>query len=458
MPQSARAVFDRVQRQRACKESARVRVTRTVCVALILVASVPVLIGWIVPAVGNYLPVGWDNMKANTALWILMSLSALLLTEPARSRRQRALGVLIAVALTLMTAVSVLQFMDINLFRVDTILAPDPTSMVPGRPSLQACVGFFLMGIGACALGWRMAKLADTMAMLLLLFLLSFVGSTFFAQDGIPGWSLSHQLAHHSFFCACLLAFLFALRRTEPGSIFHIFRERGMGGRTARMAAPAALIFPFALSAFRELMIRLNLLTVNYAVALAPALTALLALLFVLLVARLNRDLETALHDLSLRDELTGVYNRRGFNLLAEQAFHEAQRSHTGFSVIFLDMDDLKVVNDTAGHDGGSRMLQQMAKELRHAFRITDIVGRVGGDEFVVAAKATQGELLHGLQRLHDAASAHSTQAFRLSFSYGMASLEQPSDTLAGLIQQADARMYATKRKKKGDSGIHMRA
>jgi len=121
-------------------------------------------------------------------------------------------------------------------------------------------------------------------------------------------------------------------------------------------------------------------------------------------------------------------------------------------------MDDLKVVNDTVGHDDGSRMLQQMAKELRHAFRLTDIVGRVGGDEFVVAAKATQGELLHGLQRLHDSASAHSTQAFRLSFSYGIASMEQPSDTLAELIQQADAKMYATKRKKKGDSGLHMRA
>lgn len=434
------------------------RVTRTVCAALILVVSVPVLIGWLIPAVGSHLPVGWNNMKANTSLWILMSVGALVLTEPGRSKRLHTTGVLLATVLTLMTAVSALQFMDINLFPVDTLLAPDPTGIIPGRPSLQACVGFFLIGVGICALGWRMAKLADTMAMLLLLFLLSFVGSTFFTRDGTPGWSLSNQLAHQSFFCACMLAFLFALRRTEPGGIFQIFRERGVGGRTARLAGPAALIFPFALSALRELMIRLNLLTINYAIAIAPAITALLALLFVLLVSRLNRDLETALHDLSLRDELTGLYNRRGFNLLAEQAFHEAQRSKSGFSVIFLDMDDLKIINDTAGHDDGSRMLQQMAKELRHAFRITDIVGRVGGDEFVVAAKASQGEILHGLQRLHDAASAHTRQTFRLSFSYGVASMQHSTDTLAELIQQADARMYETKRKKKGDSGPHMRA
>ncbi|MEK6397830.1 MAG: GGDEF domain-containing protein, partial [Terriglobus sp.] len=444
--------------QRAHEESARVRATRTLCAALILLASVPVLLGWVIPPLGNHLPVGWNNMKANTALWILMGLGAVVLTEPARSRRSHTIGILLAVALTLMTAVTALQFMDVNLFRVDTLLASDPGGTVPGRPSLQACVGLFLIGVGTCSLGWRMAKLADTIAMLLLLFLLSFVGSTFFTREGIPGWSLSNQLARQSFFCLCLLAFLFALRRTERGGIFQIFRERGIGGRTARLAGPAALIFPFALSAFRELMIRFHLLSVNYAIALAPAVTALLALLFVLLVARLNGDLETALHDLSLRDELTGLYNRRGFNLLAEQAFHEAQRNHSGFSVIFLDVDDLKVINDTAGHDDGSRMLQQMAKELRHAFRITDIVGRVGGDEFLVAAKATQGELLHGLQRLQEAASSLAPQSFRLNFSYGIATMEQPGDTLASLIQRADARMYEIKRMKKGDSGPRMRA
>lgn len=62
------------------------------------------------------------------------------------------------------------------------------------------------------------------------------------------------------------------------------------------------------------------------------------------------------------------------------------------------------------------------------------------------------------MQRLNDAASSRTKQTFQLSFSYGIASMEHPTDTLAALIQQADARMYETKRKKKGDSGPHMRA
>lgn len=340
------------------------------------------------------------------------------------------------------------------------MLAPDPYGRVPGRPSLQASIGFLLMGVALCTLGGRTRRtlrVADGMAMLLILFLLSFVGSIFFTTEGSPGWSLKRQLAPETFLCLCLLTALVALRRTEPGGIFHIFRERGMGGKTARLAGPAALAFPFVLSGLREVMIRFHLLTTNYAIAFAPAVTAVLALLFVMLLARRNRDLETALHDLSLRDELTGVYNRRGFHLLAEQAFREALRASSGFSVIFLDVDDLKVINDTAGHDDGSRLLQRMAKELHHAFRLTDIVGRIGGDEFLVAAKATQSEILHAIQRLHDATSVTSEEEFPLRFSYGIASRETMSDTLTDLIQQADARMYETKRRRKGESGTHLR-
>lgn len=399
-------------------------------------------------------------MKANTALLILMSLASLLATERSRSNWMKMVGFVLGLGVFVLAGLTVLQFADINLLPVNTMLAPDPYGKFPGRPSLQASIGFVLMGAALCTLGGRARRtlqVADAMAMLLLLFLLSFVGSTLFSSGESPGWSLKRQLAPETFVCLCLLTVLVALRRMEPGGIFHIFRERGMGGRTARLAAPAALAFPFVLSGLREVMTRFHLLAANYVIAFAPAVTAVLALLFVMLLARRNRDLETALHDLSLRDELTGVYNRRGFHLLAEQAFREAVRASSGFSVIFLDVDDLKLINDTAGHDDGSRLLQRMAKELHHAFRLTDIVGRIGGDEFLVAAKATQSEILHAIQRLHDATFVASNEEFPLRFSYGIASLETATDTLTDLIQLADARMYETKRRRKGESGSHPR-
>lgn len=425
-----------------------------------MLVAFPVLLGWVLPDTAKFVPAGWMAMKANTALLILMSLASLLATERSRPSWMKMVGVVLGLAVFVLAGVTALQYADIHLFEVNTMLAPDPYGRVPGRPSLQASIGFLLMGVALCTLGGRTRRtlrVADGMAMLLILFLLSFVGSIFFTTEGSPGWSLKRQLAPETFLCLCLLTALVALRRTEPGGIFHIFRERGMGGKTARLAGPAALAFPFVLSGLREVMIRFHLLTTNYAIAFAPAVTAVLALLFVMLLARRNRDLETALHDLSLRDELTGVYNRRGFHLLAEQAFREALRASSGFSVIFLDVDDLKVINDTAGHDDGSRLLQRMAKELHHAFRLTDIVGRIGGDEFLVAAKATQSEILHAIQRLHDATSVTSEEEFPLRFSYGIASRETMSDTLTDLIQQADARMYETKRRRKGESGAHLR-
>ncbi|MEZ2348862.1 GGDEF domain-containing protein [Terriglobus sp. RCC_193] len=431
----------------------------------VMLVAFPVLLGWVLPDTAQFVPSGWMAMKANTALLILMSLASFLCTERDRSRWMKRFGFVAGVAVFVLAGATALQFTDVylfpvNTFPINTMLAQDPYGTIPGQPSLQASIGFLLMGVALCALSGqahRTLRVADVMAMLLILFLLSFVGSIFFAREGSPGWSLKNQIAPGTFVCLCLLTLLVALRRTEPGGIFHIFRERGIGGKTARLAGPAALAFPFVLSGLREVMIRFHLLAANYAVAFAPAVTAVLALLFVLLLARRSRDLETALHDLSLRDELTGVYNRRGFHLLAEQAFREALRASSGFSVIFLDVDDLKVINDTAGHDDGSRLLQRMAKELHHAFRLTDIVGRIGGDEFLVAAKATQNEILHAIQRLHDATAVASDDEFPLRFSYGIASLETTSDTLTDLIQQADARMYETKRRRKGESGWHSR-
>jgi diguanylate cyclase (GGDEF)-like protein len=441
------------------KEGAPLRAVKIIAVLFVMVVAFPVLLGWVLPAAAKFVPAGWMAMKANTALLILMSLASLLATERDRSQWMKATGFALGISVFALAALTALQFADIHLVPVNTMLAPDPRGRVPGRPSLQASIGFVLMGGTLCALSGRARRalqIADGMAMLLVLFLLSFVGSTFFTAEGSPGWSLKRQLAPETFVCLCLLTVLVALRRAEPHGIFHIFRERGIGGRTARIAGPAALIFPFVLSGLREIMIRFHVLAANYAIAFAPAVTAVLALLFVMLLARLNRDLETALHDLSLRDELTGVYNRRGFHLLAEQAFRDAIRTSSGFCVIFLDLDDLKVINDTAGHDDGSRLLQRMAKELCYAFRFTDIVGRIGGDEFLVAAKATQSEILHAMQSLHDAAA--SEEEFPLRFSYGIASLETTRDTLTDLIQQADARMYETKRRKKGEAGSAPRA
>ncbi len=101
------------------------------------------------------------------------------------------------------------------------------------------------------------------------------------------------------------------------------------------------------------------------------------------LVAEL-REKTTALEHLSAHDDLTGLYNRRGFLMLAEQALALAMRQKLSVTLLFGDVDDLKTVNDTLGHAAGDRVLQTVAQALASCFRSADVVARMGGDEFAV--------------------------------------------------------------------------
>ena len=97
-----------------------------------------------------------------------------------------------------------------------------------------------------------------------------------------------------------------------------------------------------------------------------------------------TNQLENAIRELSLRDELTSLYNRRGFYVLAEQAYRLAQRAGESFFVLFIDVDGLKKTNDELGHEVGSELLRSIAGLIEHTFRETDVIGRIGGDEFVI--------------------------------------------------------------------------
>lgn len=93
-----------------------------------------------------------------------------------------------------------------------------------------------------------------------------------------------------------------------------------------------------------------------------------------------RKQTEAKLRELSLTDELTGLTNRRGFTILAEQQIKLSQRLQQGFAIFFADMDGMKGINDQLGHAVGDQALQEMAKILKESFRASDIVARLGGD------------------------------------------------------------------------------
>jgi len=161
--------------------------------------------------------------------------------------------------------------------------------------------------------------------------------------------------------------------------------------------------------------------------------------------------MEETLRALALIDELTGLYNRRGFFTLAEQQLKTADRVKRRMVLLFADFDGLKQINDTLGHPEGDRALIETADILRETFRESDIIARIGGDEFVMLAIETNGSpaeiLTARLQENLAARNARKGRRYKLSLSVGLARYdpERPC-SIDDLLAQADRAMYERKR------------
>ena len=167
-----------------------------------------------------------------------------------------------------------------------------------------------------------------------------------------------------------------------------------------------------------------------------------------------RKRLEEEIKNLSLTDELTGVYNRRGFTLLAEQEMKLAQRNKRGALLFFVDVDQLKKVNDTWGHAQGDLALIEVASILKEAFREADILARLGGDEFLVLAPDLSEEnaaaLNNRIQASLEARNRQGQRLYQLNLSMGIARYDPKVPcTVNELIAQADNLMYQQKHGKK---------
>ena len=167
---------------------------------------------------------------------------------------------------------------------------------------------------------------------------------------------------------------------------------------------------------------------------------------------RYRQQAEETIRHLSLIDELTGIYNRRGFYFSSEKLLKVAQRDRVPSLVIFIDLDGLKKVNDVFGHRAGDTMIKNAANLLRITFRDTDIIGRLGGDEFVIFLPNYTGGVYSVNKRLQDNLKEfnHSQREYKLSFSLGIVDInDYPYASIDALIMQADELMYAHKQSKK---------
>jgi diguanylate cyclase (GGDEF)-like protein/PAS domain S-box-containing protein len=163
--------------------------------------------------------------------------------------------------------------------------------------------------------------------------------------------------------------------------------------------------------------------------------------------------LEEELRALSTIDELTGLYNRRGFLTLSEQQLKIAERTKKNIVLLFIDLDTMKWINDTFGHLEGDAALVDIAEILRRTCRKSDIIGRMGGDEFALLAIDTTHEGRKTAARLRDALDSHNkteTRRYKLSLSVGVAHFDPENPcSLDELMARADDLMYKEKRTKR---------
>jgi diguanylate cyclase (GGDEF)-like protein len=177
----------------------------------------------------------------------------------------------------------------------------------------------------------------------------------------------------------------------------------------------------------------------------AISLTVIYLIVALIISALKQRILE--LNDLARLDPLTGLYNRRAFYELVNLEAARSKRSHSLYTIAYIDVDNFKQVNDALGHSGGDEVLKEIGAILKHNLRQSDMMARMGGDEFVALLPDTDPE--HGkkaIQKLFTRLNeAMRHKQIPVTFSIGVVTFTDMSCPVDDMIKKADSLMYSVK-------------
>ncbi|UCF74968.1 MAG: GGDEF domain-containing protein [Betaproteobacteria bacterium] len=194
-----------------------------------------------------------------------------------------------------------------------------------------------------------------------------------------------------------------------------------------------------------------NLLLLPFGTALVAQITPMLLVAYI--TTMLSADIRRAYGHMKLlseTDELTGVLNMRAFGAVAERIFRQAERYARPFSVLMIDSDHLKSVNDTLGHEAGNRLLKLTVQCIQSQLRQTDVVARYGGDEFVVVLPETPSNGAVGVaerirKSIESSPLTTRDKKVALTVSIGIAGYPNQGHDLDTVVERADHAMYASK-------------
>ena len=193
----------------------------------------------------------------------------------------------------------------------------------------------------------------------------------------------------------------------------------------------------------------------SYATTLAAQIAPLLLVAYI--TTMLSADIRRALTQIKLlseTDELTGVYNKRAIDIMSERVSKQAARYARPFSVLMIDSDSLKTVNDSYGHEAGNRLLKLAVQCIQSQLREADILGRYGGDEFLVVLPETPCAGAAGVaarirQSIESTPLSIREKTIQITASVGVAGYPEHGNDFETIMKKADQAMYASKNKGK---------
>lgn len=427
--------------------------------ALLVLVSTLNLAEWLTPSPGWTVLARWLPMRAGSAFAALLGTLCLMYLGTGQTGWRRWISRLLAGGVVLLGALTLLNRWFPYLPEIAREIARTNGLADRSTMSSQGAVGYLLLGLTLATMNARYRItfwLSDALALCTCMVTFTLVSAHFLSEWKVFGSSENVSASGGTLLCLSLLALCTCLRRTE-GGIFSIYVGNGNAGKLARLLSPVLLLMPFLREGARARILGVGRMPADFVTALLASMASIISIsLLLFLVWRINA-METEINSLALHDELTGLRNLRGFRLLAEQAMRMARRSKVPFSVLFVDLDGLKLINDSLGHDAGSEYIVEAADLLKATFRESDVLGRIGGDEFAVAGQFSRRGIGAIEQKLKEAcalANSAPGRKYELSLSVGHATLDDAAHTtLNELMTGADEAMYKVKRSKKREQG-----
>jgi diguanylate cyclase (GGDEF)-like protein len=429
-----------------------------------------VLCGWIFSVEPlKFAFLGAPAIEVNTSLCLIFlgaSLWMSLPDPPRRTHRYCSLffGGLVA-SVGAITAIEYVFRLDMH---IDQLLLRQDVGVIatrfPGRMPPINAMTFLVLGMALLLLDWEVRPgLLPAQVLSLLGAFAAIMSLSGYINDAAAIYGIFSYTQTAAYMGLVLFMMSAAIFFARPRvGIAGDLTGKYLGSATARRFLPPVIIVPILAAWIRVQGQRAGLFGTELGFAWNVTTNVVTLSLLVWLYARkLNKTEESLdevleakniLHDASLRDELTGLYNRRGFLTFAEEQIKLACSGHRQVLVVFADVDGLKGINDRYGHSEGDRALKKAAEVLLAIFRDTDIVARLGGDEFVVLAlDCSPG----GLTRIN----AHLDKMlglvndlddpWNLSISVGTVHVDSKHQlSIADLLGEADKLMYEQKREK----------